>query len=578
MERILAVSIIITVHNVERYIESTLTSLMEQAFTDFEVLLVDTRSTDRTVDICRRIAQSNTRIRLIEISHSNNARQAGLAQARGKYVYIIEGDSLLMNNALALLYREAEASKADVVHSTMFLERTEIRLGEFDRNLRIKSDKIQRRGLLTSDRNERMTLGFINGELEYLTGLNMYRRSFLENHIEQIKNKFDDDQLFFLSLLSIAEKIHCFESCFYIRTRRLSRQSQPTESLQSKFESKKPVISVVVPMYNVEKYVEDSIRSVLGQTFSDFEIIIVDDCSTDGSYEICRRLSHEDSRIKLFRHEKNEGQGSARNMGMKKAHGKYIYFFDSDDILLPNALDILYGTAEKTGAEVVHTTRHFSTFPISLNEPPNQLHLRQERMICDGFLPVDNDIRFSRCFIENDQFAMTPMNLFRRDFLERNKIDFPKMVQEDEPFMFAVYCFVKKFYCIPDAFYVYRFRTDSTMVSRGSKSALRGVSAFVTGYKHMRETIARVSPEDLSPKLANECIQSHFLRLINFHIMKYYNLNNITDAEVIRDFTKALQFTLDDEVAEWSAYLIQGLVLQSLSKISLQNELNRLKR
>ena len=337
-------------------------------------------------------------------------------------------------------------------------------------------------------------------------------------------------------------------------------------------------VSIIVITKNVEPYVEQSMGSVLEQTLKDFELIIVDDGSTDRTLEICQRLASQDGRIKLFRQEKNQGQGVARNVGMTKARGKYIYFFDSDDILLPHALELLHNTAENTNAEVVHTTKHFSTLlPNSTNEPLNRLYLNPERVIYEGFLPVDNDIRFTGCFIKNEQFAMTPMNLFRRDFLERNEITFPKMVQEDEPFMFAIYCFVKRFYCIPEPYYVYRLRADSTMCLRNPKSALRGVSAFIAGYKHMSETIKRVPPEVLSPKLANECIQSHFLRLINFHVLKHYRLENVTDEEATRNFTRVLQSDLGD-AAEWSAHLIQGLVIQHLLRINLQNEFIRLKQ
>ena len=91
----------------------------------------------------------------------------------------------------------------------------------------------------------------------------------------------------------------------------------------------KPKISIVMPVYNSEKYLQESIKSILYQTFKDFEFIIVDDCSTDGSLEIIK--SYEDERIRLIQNEKNLGTVKSRNIGLKKAEGKYVAILDADD-------------------------------------------------------------------------------------------------------------------------------------------------------------------------------------------------------------------------------------------------------
>ena len=115
-----------------------------------------------------------------------------------------------------------------------------------------------------------------------------------------------------------------------------------------------PMISVVVPMYKVERYIKLCVDSILKQTFQDFEIILVDDASPDNCVDICRKLYGGNDKVKLVRHEKNLGLGPARNTGMKQARGKYIYFVDSDDFILPNALEKFFSAAEKTDAQVVH--------------------------------------------------------------------------------------------------------------------------------------------------------------------------------------------------------------------------------
>lgn len=96
-----------------------------------------------------------------------------------------------------------------------------------------------------------------------------------------------------------------------------------------------PMISVVMPVYNAEKYVAEAVESILQQTYSDFEFIIIDDCSTDSSYKILQEYAAKDQRIKLFRNEQNYKQAYTKNRAIEIAQGKYIAFMDADDISLP---------------------------------------------------------------------------------------------------------------------------------------------------------------------------------------------------------------------------------------------------
>lgn len=98
-----------------------------------------------------------------------------------------------------------------------------------------------------------------------------------------------------------------------------------------------PTVSVVMPVYQVVDYVDEAISSVLGQTYADFELIIVDDGSTDGSGEKCDVWASRDSRV-IVLHQQNAGQSSARNLGISKARGKYLLFVDSDDYVRPSLL------------------------------------------------------------------------------------------------------------------------------------------------------------------------------------------------------------------------------------------------
>lgn len=98
-----------------------------------------------------------------------------------------------------------------------------------------------------------------------------------------------------------------------------------------------PYISVIMPVYNVERFVEDAIRSVLAQTFTDFELLIIDDCSPDGSIALCEQF--DDPRIRIIRHPRNRGLAASRNTGIRHACGELLAFLDSDDLWLPEKLE-----------------------------------------------------------------------------------------------------------------------------------------------------------------------------------------------------------------------------------------------
>ncbi|MCI8967169.1 MAG: glycosyltransferase family 2 protein [Lachnospiraceae bacterium] len=112
------------------------------------------------------------------------------------------------------------------------------------------------------------------------------------------------------------------------------------------------LISVIIPVYNVEAYVERCVTSVQNQTYKNLEVIIVDDGSTDRSGEICDSLSAADRRLKVI-HKVNGGQSSARNAGIAAAHGNYIAFVDSDDFIHEEYISFMYGIAIESGAQIV---------------------------------------------------------------------------------------------------------------------------------------------------------------------------------------------------------------------------------
>ncbi|MCP1101259.1 glycosyltransferase involved in cell wall biosynthesis [Aequitasia blattaphilus] len=115
----------------------------------------------------------------------------------------------------------------------------------------------------------------------------------------------------------------------------------------------KPFVSIILPTYGVEKYIEQSLQSLLKQSFRDFEIIVVDDASPDNSIEIAKRYRKIDERIKIICHEKNQGLSMARNTGIEVARGKYLWFMDPDDIVDKDLIERVYQSTLKNEADLI---------------------------------------------------------------------------------------------------------------------------------------------------------------------------------------------------------------------------------
>ena len=214
-----------------------------------------------------------------------------------------------------------------------------------------------------------------------------------------------------------------------------------------------PKISVVIPMFNAEKYIRECLISVLASTFQDYELLVVDDCSTDNSVaEVKKLLPHFDGRLKIFSTEKNsDGPGIPRNVGIKNSSGKYITFIDNDDLIFPNTLEIFFETAETFGAQVVHTEKcfFFNKEFRRENLMTYNLGLKEKFVSEPTFEPEDLNLRMHQLTHEN--FTCMPWGkFFRRDFLIENKIEFPQMQYgEDFVFCFKCLCLAKKYLVVP---------------------------------------------------------------------------------------------------------------------------------
>ena len=229
-----------------------------------------------------------------------------------------------------------------------------------------------------------------------------------------------------------------------------------------------PKVSVIIPMYNAERFIRQTLISVLASKFTDYEVLVVDDCSTDSSVAQAEKLlAHFNGRLKIFSTQTNSGgAGVPRNVGMKNSSGKYIYFLDADDFILPTALGDLFDVAEKFQADVLHTEKFFAFNDRGESSFRREdLTLRREEtgeaVTMPTFEPDDLRERIRRC-IEGRFIWMSCGKFFRRDLLLENKIEFPNMpLAEDLIFTFKCLLCAKNYVRVPFATFIYRLHRSS---------------------------------------------------------------------------------------------------------------------
>ena len=199
-----------------------------------------------------------------------------------------------------------------------------------------------------------------------------------------------------------------------------------------------PKVSIIIPIYNVEKYVEQCIKSVVEQTLGDIEIICIDDCSTDNSISIVESYANHDSRIKIIRHEVNKGLGIARNTGINSSSGDYIFFLDSDDYILPDTLEKLYTKIRTVHSDIV--TIRAKAFPDEdLEEIKNRAEISNQwldKFVADKYyVTLDN-------YIETTEKLNCTVwgKLYSKDFIQNNHLRFieKKIMHEDNGFWLKV--------------------------------------------------------------------------------------------------------------------------------------------
>lgn len=167
-----------------------------------------------------------------------------------------------------------------------------------------------------------------------------------------------------------------------------------------------PLVSIIVPTYNVEKYIAQTIECVLAQTFTDWELVITDDCSTDATVEIIKRYIQQDKRIKLFILPENSGAALARNHSIENAKGRYISFLDSDDWWYPEKLKKQIDFIQKTDCEFCFTAFEYADQDLNItgvSHKPQKITYRDIKLGCNIGTPgvIYDTLRIGKMYMPN---------------------------------------------------------------------------------------------------------------------------------------------------------------------------------
>lgn len=260
-----------------------------------------------------------------------------------------------------------------------------------------------------------------------------------------------------------------------------------------------PKISIIVPVYNVEKYLHECVNSILEQTFTDFELILVNDGSQDNSGAICDEYAAKDNRITII-HQENQGQAAARNNAIAIAKGEWIHFVDSDDSIHPQMLEILYSAVDETTQ-------------ISM------CGLCKGAISPAGFSSQKSDYRFKKCPVTekelismyNDfyQYWVVWAKLIKKEIVEKHLFT-PGRIYEDTAVVFKWINETEFVNITDEPLYFYRVNPNSTMQIHFSLKNLDRLWAYEEQLKFFKTTDLTEMKKTVYKKYAVICADTYY--------------------------------------------------------------------
>ncbi len=601
------ISVIIPVYNAEKYLKECLDSLLGQTFTEFEIICVDDGSIDRSLEILKKYAEQDSRIRVLtqQNKYAGAARNKGFEVAAGEYVFFLDADDFFAPELMERTWKRAKETDADVVmfeaiqlwgdHDAIYYEKypTYIEYNKFpDKEVFsgddipdeiftttvaapwtriVRADFLRKNHIYFQEIHNENDLYYsimmlaLAERISYLKDrLVYYRRghgnniqSFLDKDpfcpIEALEQAYDD-----LNRLGIYEKytksfikrsfrslnLHMnrfkqdetlYEFCkelekdhfkrmglteygpeYYKKTtlyprfsgipnylkayEMIHRDFNVEPELLHKATCENPVVTVVIPVYNSEKYLEKCLDSVLSQPLGSVEIICIDDCSSDGSLDVLMNFAKKESRISVYSNRENMGVSYNRNIGIQNASGRYVVFLDSDDSLTEDVLGKLVAEADKEKLDVLYCS--------GIMEVSETLEDRK------GY---NNDNMYKRASVSPDVMPgvdlMTALQknveyfpsclpaLYNRKYLMDNKLSFLNgCLHEDNAFTFQCMIRAERVAVAPVYIYIRYLREDSIVTS---PVAFDNVYGLFRSYLEIQKDISKADLDENQQWAAN---------------------------------------------------------------------------
>lgn len=270
-----------------------------------------------------------------------------------------------------------------------------------------------------------------------------------------------------------------------------------------------PKVSIILPIYNVEKYLPKALDSATNQTYKNIEIICINDCSPDNCLKILNEYSQKDNRIKIINHENNRGLSAARNTGLEIASGKYIYFLDSDDWIDEDYIEKMVRAIEKSVSDVVINR---SVVTEKENNSIRYIHPHAETFITNNYLDKKQAIQN---LIWN---AWT--KILKKSFIDKYQLLFPEgFVNEDLYFHYVSLAHADKIYLIDESNYHYRSRNSGISTNEKQKD-LEILKIFDLIFDYYKKN-------DLLDK-----------GIKIFSVMPFFTINNANKYKIYREYFK----------------------------------------
>ncbi|MBF0194020.1 MAG: glycosyltransferase family 2 protein [Magnetococcales bacterium] len=283
------------------------------------------------------------------------------------------------------------------------------------------------------------------------------------------------------------------------------------------------MISIITPVYNTEKYLAICLQSVIDQSYPDWELILIDDCSSDNSVEICQTFSDKDSRIKLLQNKTNSGPAAARNIGLKAIKGESITFLDADDILTPDALLHLYNAYQKSGADIV-VGSHDKFFDSQIDGLyPVEIGDMVFAQKAETIMNIGDVIAYVKGYLKKPNrkplFTTSWSRLFRAEAILKNGLLFDERLHtfEDVLFNFEMLKYVNSLHYITEHIYRHRIQdnyasatmkaTNGAETLFGFQLALDSVETFLL--EHMEQ-------EKIDPLVGHARVTYSIIQLIRY--------------------------------------------------------------